>query len=122
MATILGVEGIYLTSTDPKKLREWYSKWLGFKFENWGIHFQLTDRYIGSNPVCRAFDDSTYIEGMTKDDLCLGLVVDNIDQAIQQVTEGGAEMMGGIEEVHFGRLCWFWDPHGNKVELWERNN
>jgi predicted enzyme related to lactoylglutathione lyase len=47
------------------------------------------------------------------------LVVDDLDGALAQVREGGAEIVGEIEEYEYGRFGWFLDPDGNKVELWE---
>jgi predicted enzyme related to lactoylglutathione lyase len=47
------------------------------------------------------------------------LVVDNLDEALEQVRGGGAEVVGGIESYDFGRFGWFVDPEGNKVELWQ---
>ena len=31
MAKVLGVGGIFFKSPDPKKLFEWYTKWLGME-------------------------------------------------------------------------------------------
>jgi len=47
------------------------------------------------------------------------LVVDDLDGALVQVAEGGAEVVGDIQEEDYGRFGWFVDPEGNKVELWE---
>ena len=47
------------------------------------------------------------------------LVVDDLDGALAQVKEGGAEVVEKIEEMEYGRFGWFLDPEGNKVELWE---
>jgi predicted enzyme related to lactoylglutathione lyase len=47
------------------------------------------------------------------------LVVDDLRGALTQVKEGGAEIIGEIEEYEYGKFGWFMDPDGNKVELWE---
>jgi predicted enzyme related to lactoylglutathione lyase len=49
----------------------------------------------------------------------INLVVDDLDGALSQVSDGGAEIVGEIEEFEYGRFGWFIDPEGNKVELWE---
>jgi predicted enzyme related to lactoylglutathione lyase len=46
-------------------------------------------------------------------------VVDNLEEALHQVTAGGAEVVGDIEKSEYGRFGWFVDPDGNKVELWQ---
>jgi len=50
------------------------------------------------------------------------LIVDNLEEALSQVSQGGADIVGEVREQQFGRLGWFLDPEGNKVELWEPND
>jgi predicted enzyme related to lactoylglutathione lyase len=47
------------------------------------------------------------------------LVIDDLDEALNQVKEGGAQVIGAVEEFDYGRFSWFMDPDGNKVKLWE---
>ena len=47
------------------------------------------------------------------------LVVDDVRGALAQVKEGGAQIVGQVEEADYGKFGWFMDPDGNKVELWE---
>ena len=47
------------------------------------------------------------------------LVVDDLEGALRQVEQGGAELIGEVESYDFGSFGWFVDPDGNKVELWE---
>ncbi len=49
----------------------------------------------------------------------LSLIVDNLEEASSQVSQGGTDIVGEIKEQEFGRFGWFLDPEGNKVELWE---
>jgi predicted enzyme related to lactoylglutathione lyase len=50
------------------------------------------------------------------------LVVDNLEEALNQVKAGGAQVVGDVEKNEYGRFGWFMDPDGNKVELWEPPN
>ena len=43
-------------------------------------------------------------------------VVDNLQEALDQVKGGGAQLVGGVQEETYGSFCWFIDPEGNKVE------
>ena len=47
------------------------------------------------------------------------LVVDDLEEALRQVEEGGAPIIGSIEKLEYGSFGWFIDPDGNKVELWQ---
>jgi predicted enzyme related to lactoylglutathione lyase len=48
----------------------------------------------------------------------LGIPADDLDGALAQVREGGAQVVGA-ESYDYGRFGWFVDPDGNKVELWQ---
>ena len=50
------------------------------------------------------------------------LVVDDVKGILAQVKEGGAVIVGEMQEADYGKFGWFVDPDGNKVELWEPVN
>ena len=62
--------------------------------------------------------DTTYFDPGNRSYM-FNLVVDHLADALEQVRQGGAEIIGEIEEYDYGRFGWFMDPDGNKVELWE---
>ena len=49
----------------------------------------------------------------------VNFVVDDLDGALARVEQGGAEVIGEIEEYEYGRFGWFVDPEGTKIELWQ---
>ena len=119
MAKVLGVGGVFFKSPDPKRLYGWYAKWLGMEFEDWGIAYFPQNLPANSQTVWSAFDAATkYFEPATKD-FMFNLIVDNVEEALKQVKEGGAEVVGEIAKMEYGSFGWFIDPDGNKVELWE---
>jgi predicted enzyme related to lactoylglutathione lyase len=119
MAKVLGVGGIFFKSPDPKQLYEWYAKYLGMEFEDWGIAYFPKAMPANGQTVWSAFPATTrYFDPSTKD-FMFNLIVDNLEEALAQVKEGGAEVIGEIEKLEFGLFGWFVDPNGNKVELWE---
>ena len=119
MAKVLGVGGVFFKSPDPKRLYGWYAKWLGMEFEDWGIAYFPQNLPANSQTVWSAFDSATkYFEPANRD-FMFNLIVDNLEEALRQVKEGGAEVIGEIEKMEYGSFGWFIDPDGNKVELWE---
>ena len=121
MAKVLGVGGIFFKSPDPKRLYDWYSKWLGMQLEDWGTTYFPKDMPINAQTVWSAFPAETnYFEPASKD-FMFNLIVDDLEVALKQVREGGAEVVGNIEKMEYGLFGWFIDPDGNKVELWEPN-
>jgi predicted enzyme related to lactoylglutathione lyase len=69
--------------------------------------------------VWSAFDAKTDYFAPSQKDFMFNLVVDNLEEALRQVEEGGAPIVGEIQKLEYGTFGWFIDPDENKVELWE---
>ena len=120
MAKVLGVGGVFFKSPDPEKLYQWYERWLGFKAEpQSGIGFQPRHMPKQSVTIWSAFNSSTDYFAPSAKEFMFNLVVDDLRGALTQVGEGGAQIIGEVEEHEYGKFGWFMDPDGNKVELWE---
>jgi predicted enzyme related to lactoylglutathione lyase len=120
MAKVLGLGGVFFKCEDPEALGEWYRRWLGLPVDPpYGASFKTEALPAGAFGVWAPFkNDTTYFEPSTRPFL-INLVVDDLDGALEQVRQGGAEVVGEIEEMEYGRFGWFVDPEGNKIELWE---
>jgi predicted enzyme related to lactoylglutathione lyase len=104
---------------DPKALTAWYQKHLGMPVEPFG------------GAILRWSDDKADDGGLTvwhlagKDSkwfdaaLMINYRVDNLDEMLAQLREGGVDVVGGPESHENGKFAWIRDPEGNKVELWE---
>jgi predicted enzyme related to lactoylglutathione lyase len=119
MAKVLGVGGIFFKSPDPKRLYDWYAKYLGMEFEDWGTAYYPKDMPSNGQTVWSAFVATTKYFDPSPNNFMYNLVVDNLEEALEQVRSGGAEIIGEIEKLEYGSFGWFVDPDGNKVELWE---
>ena len=119
MAKVLGIGGVFFRSADPEALGDWYKRWLGVPVEHpWGASFKPSDLPGKAFGVWAPFKQNTEYFAAEKS-FMFNLVVDDLDGALAQVREGGAEVVEEIEEMEYGRFGWFFDPEGNKVELWE---
>ncbi len=120
MARVLGVGGVFFKTDDRKKLAAWYEKWLSLPLsENFSGTFKPNMMPEPGFTVWGPFERSTtYFDPATKE-FMINLVVDDLDGALAQVKEGGATVVGEIEEYDYGRFGWFIDPEENKIELWE---
>ena len=119
MAKVLGVGGVFFKSPDPKRLYDWYAKWLGMEFEAWGTAFYPKTMPATGQTVWSAFDSNTNYFSPSEKEFMFNLIVDDLEAALQQVEQGGAPIIGEIEKLEYGSFGWFLDPDGNKVELWE---
>ncbi len=120
MAQVLGVGGIFFKAKDPKGLMAWYQKWLGFPSESPDYcGFAPDTMPKGGMTVFSPFKLETDYFAPSQQTFMLNLVVDDLEQAMAQVVEGGATQVGQIIDESYGRFGWFLDPEGNKVELWQ---
>src|SRR5689334_17144950 len=102
MAKVLGVGGIFFKSPNPNRLYVWYAKWLGMELEDWGITYLPKSMPENAQTVWSAFPvDTDYFAPSTKD-FMFNLIVDDLEEALRQVKEGGAELIGNIEKLEYG--------------------
>ena len=120
MGKVLGVGGVFFKSKDPQKLIAWYSKYLHIEKTEYGtVNFLPVNMPENSLTVFSPFPaDTNYFEPSDQN-FMFNLVVDDLDEVLKQVQDGGAELSGEVQEFEYGRFGWFIDPDGNKVELWE---
>ena len=121
MARVLGVGGVFFKANDPRALGEWYSRWLGFSIEKefTAAHFMPGDQPPGGYTVWHPMGADTNYTAPSEKPFMINFIVDDLDQALAQVAEGGAEIVGEKESHDFGSFGWFMDPEGNKIELWQ---
>lgn len=123
MARVTGIGGVFFkSSTDHKKLAEWYSRNLGIQPEPWG------------GALLRWADDKAADRGVTVWHVAPGTTewfspsgasfminyrVDDLTELLAQLQRNGVEILKGPEADDNGKFAWILDPDGNKIELWE---
>lgn len=120
MAKVIGLGGIFFKSKDPKALTAWYAKWLNIPVDEQGyVSLFPSTMPAGGFSVWSPFKQDTQYFQPSDQAFMMNLVVDDLEQALKQVVDGGAELAGEPEAHEYGKFGWFIDPDGNKVELWE---
>src|ERR1700722_14715243 len=123
MARITGIGGVlFKAKTDEKALRAWYKKNLGLKLEDWGggalewSEDKAEDKgvtaWMLAGPSSKWFSPS-------ESSFMINYRIDNMDEMIAQLKNGGVGIFKGPEFHENGVFAWVMDPDGNKVELWE---
>jgi len=123
MARVTGVGGIFFkTRGDRAALAAWYQKNLGMPLEAWGgVILRWPDDRAGDGGVTAwhvADRDSKWF-APSDSSFMVNYRVDNLDELLAQLREGGVEVVGGPDSDDNGKFAWIMDPDGNKVELWE---
>ena len=119
MAKVLGIGGVFFKSSDPARLRAWYGRWLGLPVDDYGASLTPATIPPGGYTVWSPFAADTNYFAPSQASFMINLIVDDVDAALAQVREGGAQVVGAPEQHDYGRFGWFLDPDGNKVELWQ---
>ncbi len=121
MAKILGIGGVFFKSRDTGALGDWYRKWLHMPIDPQfgGASLKPGDMPAGGFTVWGPFKDDTSYFNPSDRPFMINFVVDDLDAALRQVSEGGATVIDEILEEDYGRFAWFIDPEGTKIELWE---
>ena len=120
MAKALGIGGIFFKCRDVAALGKWYRDYLGLDLSDYGGTEMHPERLpSGSYTVWGPFSsDTDYFQPSDKE-FMINLIVDDVEEALEQVAEGGAEVVGEVQKLEFGTFGWFVDPEGTKVELWK---
>jgi len=116
MAQILGIGGLFFKVEDPKAVRDWYARVLGFGIHDWGGAVFETPK--ASQATWSPFPaDSDYFAPSAAP-FMINFIVDDIEGVLARASAEGVEALGRQDEG-YGRFAWLMDPAGVKVELWE---
>ena len=123
MAKVTGIGGVFFKSTtDHKKLAQWYSQNLGMPLEPWGgaalrwPDDKADDRGVTAWHVAAA---NTQWFSPSSASFMINYRVDNMSEMLARLKENGVEILKGPDSDENGIFAWLLDPDGNKIELWE---
>ena len=118
MGKVVGVGGVFLKAKDPKSLKAWYVANLGITISDWGgISFEGPE--AAGTTALEFFPESKFQPGGSDQQAIVNFRVDSLDEVLAQLEAAGARLDQKQESADFGNFGWFWDPEGNRVELWE---
>jgi predicted enzyme related to lactoylglutathione lyase len=123
MAKVTGIGGVFFKSTsDHKKLSEWYTKNLGIQLEPWGggiLKWPDDKSDDGGLTVWSVAAKDTRWFSPSASSFMINYRIDNMAEMLSQLQRNGVEVVQGPESAENGKFAWIIDPDGNKVELWE---
>ncbi len=119
---VTGIGGIFFKTTDPAKTKEWYSKNLGMKTDEYGTMFEFR---TSENPEEKAYlqwspfsEKTKYFEPSQKE-FMINYRVENIEALVEELKANGVTVLDSIATYDYGKFVHILDPENNKIELWE---
>lgn len=122
MARVTGVGGVFIRSTDPKKLSAWYAEHLGVPLNDWGgASFEWKDEIPAGTGATAwsAFPQDTKYFGEGQQAVMINYRVDDLPALLEKLEAAGVWIDPKRDDGDFGRFAWIKDCDGNRVELWE---
>ena len=110
---------IYIPVSDLEKAADWYEKNLGFKVINKdSLYYDMrTDNGVKIMLIPSEKSITSQMQYSTGEQPAYGFCIDDFDVMKEKLEMNGVK----IGEVfdYFGRSLSFFDPDGNKIEIWE---
>ena len=123
MKRVTGIGGIFIKSSDPARLRDWYQTHLGIPVEAWGgAAFQWAGP---GNPggqgttVWNVFEAGSNYFDPSKAPFMINYRVADLRALVAALRAEGCQVDDKVDESEYGKFGWVVDPDGNKIELWE---
>jgi predicted enzyme related to lactoylglutathione lyase len=118
MGKAVGIGGVFLKAKDPKALMAWYHEHLGVPVSEHGFASFEGPEAQGTTVFNLFKNDSDYF-GDADQRAMINFRVDNLEEVVAGLKAAGAKVDPDQQDYGFGKFGWFWDPEGNRVELWE---
>jgi len=122
MKRVTSIGGIFFKCKNPDKIKEWYSKHLGFNTDQYGTTFQwrrADDSIKKGYTVWSPFTESTEYFDPSKKEFMINYRVENLVSLVEELKKEGVQVVDEIEDYEYGKFVHILDPEGNKLELWE---
>ncbi len=127
MARVTGIGGVFLRSSDPKRLAQWYADHLGVKLNDWGgASFEWTDEVPAGTGATAwsVFPADTKYFGESEGNrppqaVMLDYRVDDLDGLLASLAAADVWIDPKREDAEYGRFAWIRDCDGNRIELWQ---
>jgi predicted enzyme related to lactoylglutathione lyase len=122
MKKVTGIGGVFFKCKDPKKVKEWYSKHLGFTMDQYGTGFEWRQ---GDDPTkygftqWSAFSDATKYFDPSVKEFMINYRVQDLENLVTDLKKDSVTILDSIKYYDYGKFVHILDNEGNKIELWE---
>lgn len=118
---VKGIGGVFFKCKNPQKVKEWYSKHLGLKTDEYGAMFEFKEvdkdekAYLQWSPFS---SETKYFEPSEKE-FMINYRVEDIEGLVEALKSEGVTILDEIASYDYGKFVHIMDIEGNKIELWE---
>ena len=119
---VIGIGGIFFTSKNTEKIKEWYAQHLGLATDQWGSTFEFRNahrpeeiNYLQWSP----FQEESDYFFPSKKEFMINYWVQNIEGLVEKLKAEGVNVLDEITHYDYGKFVYILDEEGNKLELWE---
>ena len=118
---VTGIGGIFFKCGNPQKVKDWYSKNLGLKTDEYGSLFEFRNtnnnqkNYLQWSP----FDSQTSYFTPSEKEFMINYRVGDLEKLVEELKANGVHILDEIETYEYGKFVHIMDLEGNKIELWE---
>ena len=117
MAKVVGIGGVFFKAEDPKAVRDWYNRVLGFEISEWGG--AVWPHLANGQSTWSVFPATSDYFGPSTSPFMVNYIVDDLDGVLAKARAEGSEPVGEPTNDEYGRFGWLMDPAGVKIELWQ---
>jgi predicted enzyme related to lactoylglutathione lyase len=120
---VTGIGGVFFYSDDMKKTKDWYTKNLGFKINEWGSS-SFEYRNVNNPDEVIPLQWTPFKKGddyfaPSKKEFMINYTVQNIEGLVNNLKANGVTILDSIASYDYGKFVHIMDEEGNKIELWE---
>jgi predicted enzyme related to lactoylglutathione lyase len=123
MPKVTGIGGIFFLSDNPQETKEWYTKNLGIKINEWGSS-SFESRNVNNPDEINALQWKPFKKGddyfaPSKKHFMINYKVQNIEKLVIKLKENGVTIIDSMTTYDYGKFIHIMDNEGTKIELWE---
>lgn len=123
MSRVTGIGGVFIKSSNPDALKEWYRQHLGMDIQDWGgVTFQWAtpdEARTDGATVWSVFEAASDHFAPSTAPFMINYRVSDLHALLRTLRAGGCAVDEKVEESEYGKFGWVMDCDGNRVELWE---
>ena len=118
---VQGIGGIFFKCENPKKVKDWYSKNLGLKTDEYGSLFEFRNADIDQKNYLQwsPFESKTTYFSPSEKEFMINYRVGDLEKLVEELKAKGVTILDKIETYKYGKFVHIMDLEGNKIELWE---